>query len=263
MSGGEREMQGAPLAGRVALVTGANVEIGAAIAERLGRAGANVLLGYHGDAGLAPEVVRRLGTSGTGADLQEADLSRVEENQKLVDGALEHFGRLDIFVANAGITVSAPFLETTEQDWDALANLNLKGSYFGAQAAARAMIASGKGGRIVFSSSVTGLRALPGSSAYGITKAGLRHMASTLGGELAVYGITVNAVAIGATVNARNLTDDPEYSEHWAGVIPTGRVGTPEDVANAVYFLASDEAAMINGHTLLIDGGWTNTGKVP
>lgn len=256
-------MSDAPLTGRVAIVSGANVEIGAEIAEALGNAGAKVLMGYYGEPGLAREVVKRLEARGREAAVLEADLSQVAENQRLIDAALERFGRLDIFIANAGITVSAPFLETSERDWDTLQNLNLKGSYFGAQAAARTMIAGGAGGRIVFSSSVTGLRALSGSSAYGVTKAGLRHMASTLGGELGAYGITVNAVAIGATVNARNLEDDPDYSAHWAGVIPTGRVGTPEDVANAVRFLVSDEAAMVNGHTLVIDGGWTNGAKVP
>lgn len=251
------------LAGRVAVVSGANTEIGAAIAEALGKSGANVLLTYYGEPEHAAGVAQRLEAKGVRTALHAADLSQVVENQKLVEVALELWNRLDIFVANAGITVSAPFLETTERDWDALANLNLKGSYFGAQAAAKAMIAGGEGGRIVFSSSVTGVRALPGASAYGVTKAGLRHMASTLGGELGPYGITVNAVAIGATVNARNLAEDPDYSERWAEVIPTGRVGTPEDVAGAVRFLVSKEAAMVNGHTLAIGGGWADVGKVP
>jgi NAD(P)-dependent dehydrogenase (short-subunit alcohol dehydrogenase family) len=251
------------LSNKVALVSGTNTEIGAAIAEALGNEGATVLLTYYGEPGHAAGVAERLGAEGRQTALHAADLSQVAENQRLVESALERFGRLDIFVANAGLTVNAPFLETTENAWDTLVNLNLKGTYFGAQAAAKAMMSGGTGGRIVFSSSVTGVRTLPGSSAYGITKAALRHMASTLGSELGPHGITVNAVGIGATLNARNLEDDPDYSAHWAEVIPTGRAGTPEDVAQAVRFLVSNEAAMVNGHTLLIDGGWTNVGKVP
>lgn len=251
------------LAGMVAVVTGANAEIGAAVAEMLGRAGASVLLSYYGDVGQAREVIERLSAAGAQAALHPADLSRVPDNRQLVERALELWGRLDVFIANAGVTIDAPFLETTEAEWDTAADLNLKGSYFGAQAAAKAMIAGGRGGRIVFSSSVTGVRTLPRLSAYGVTKAGLRHMASTLGGELGPFGITVNALGIGATINTRNLQDDPDFAEHWAGVIPTGRAGTPEDVAHAVRFLVSPEAAMVNGHTLFIDGGWANTGKVP
>lgn len=250
-------------ADKVAIVTGTNTEIGAAVSEALGQAGAAVLLSYYGDVGHASEVAERLRSAGGQAELHPADLSRVEDNRQLVGRVLELWGRLDVFVANAGLTINAPFLETTEAQWDTVANLNLKGSYFGAQAAARAMIAGGRGGRIIFSTSVTGVRALPNLSAYGITKAGLRHMASTLGGELGHLGITVNAVGIGATTNARNLQDDRQFREHWSTVIPTGRDGRPEDVANAVLFLASARAAMVNGHTLLIDGGWTHTAKVP
>lgn len=254
---------GSFLAGRVAVVTGANAEIGAAVAEALGRAGASVLLSYHGEVAHAGEVAARLRAAGGPAELHPADLSRVPDNQALVARALGLWGGLDVFVANAGVTVESPFLETTEAQWDTVADLNLKGSFFGAQAAARAMVALGRGGRIVFSSSVTGTRALPGMSAYGVTKAGLQHMASTLGLELGPHGVTVNAVGIGATVNARNLAADPDFGEHWAGVVPAGRAGTPEDVAHAVLFLASPGAAMVSGHTLMLDGGWTDAGKVP
>jgi 3-oxoacyl-[acyl-carrier protein] reductase len=96
-----------------------------------------------------------------------------------------------------------------------------------------------------------------------VTKAALKHMATVLALELGPHGITVNALAIGATVNQRNLADDPDYAERWAGVIPTGRVGYPEDVADALLFLASDEAAMVTGHTLAVDGGWSRVGRTP
>lgn len=258
------------LQGKVAIVTGGSREIGAAMAEALADAGAAVLIAHHGPPELAEVAAARIQAAGGQALTHMADLSSVAENQRLVARAVEAFGRLDIFVANAGLTMWGSFLETDESTWDTVVDLNLKGSFFGAQAAARQMVAQQAaapddpyGGRIVFSSSVTGVAALPNSSAYAITKAGLRHMASVLAVELGGYGITVNALGIGATVNERNLRDDPDYAAHWAGVTPTGRCGRPEDVAAALRFLVSPEARMVNGHTLVIDGGWARTGRTP
>ena len=191
------------------------------------------------------------------------DLSSVAENHGLVERAVDEFGRLDVFAANAGLTRWAPFVDVDEATWDAVVDLNLKGSYFGAQAAARRMQAQGSGGRIVLSSSVTGTVGIPNLSVYATTKAALQHMAAVLALELGASGITVNALAIGATLNRRNLADDPDYAEHWAGVIPTGRVGRPQDVADALVFLASDQAAMVTGHTLTVDGGWSRVGRTP
>ncbi len=252
-----------PFDGHVAIVTGASAEIGAGIATALGLAGARVLLTYHAEPGFALDARERILAAGGHAHLVQADLTRVDENARLVQEALDRWGQLDVFVANAGLTHHAPFLHLGEAAWDAVVNLNLKGSFFGAQAAARAMMPRGRGGRIIFSSSVTGTQALPGFSAYGVTKAALQHMARTLGGELGRHGITVNALGIGATSNTRNRTDDPQYDAHWSAVIPTGRVGQPQDVADAVLFLASPQAAMVNGHTLMLDGGWTNTVLLP
>lgn len=252
----------AELHDKVALVTAASREIGAAMAEALAACGAAVLLSHYGEAARAAAVAERIAARGGRVDLVEADLRQVGACYALVEHAVATFGRLDILAANAGMTISRPFLETDEATWDTLLDLNLKGSFFTAQAAARQMIAQG-GGRIVFSSSVTGMRAIDGLAAYGITKAALRHMATTLASELGEDGITVNALGIGAILNERNLADDPDYAAHWSGVNPVGRVGLPEDVANALLFLVSPEAAMITGHTLVIDGGWTMRGKMP
>lgn len=259
-----------PLQGRVAIVTGASREIGAAMAEALAGAGAAVVLAYHGPAELADSAIERIRAAGGQALAHATDLSSVAENRRLVARAVEDFGRLDIFVANAGLTMWGAFLDIDEPTWNAVADLNLKGSFFGAQAAARQMVAQRErdpgdryGGRIVFSSSVTGIVALPNCSAYAVTKAGLRHMATVLALELGGYGITVNALGIGATLNERNLRDDPDYAAHWAGVTPTGRCGQPEDVARALLFLASPDAAMITGQTLRIDGGWSWAGHAP
>ena len=256
------------LKGKVAIVTGASREIGAAMAEALAGAGAAVLVAHHGESELANAVIARIEAAGARALAYDADLSSVAANQRMVAHAVEAFGRLDILAANAGLTVWGAFLDTTEAAWDTVVDLNLKGSFFGAQAAARQLIAQrrspdGYGGRIIFSSSVTGVIGAPNLSAYGITKAGLRHMAVTLGVELAAHGITVNALGIGATVNARNLAIDPDYAEHWAGAIPIGRAIQPTDLAQALLFLASPAAAMITGHTLMVDGGWTATSPIP
>lgn len=248
---------------KVAIVTGASREIGAAMAEALAAGGAAVLVAHYAEPERAAAVVDRIVAAGGRALAHDADLSSVAANQDMVVRAVEAFGRLDILAANAGLTIFKPFLETDEASWDTLFDLNLKGSFFGAQAAARQMIAQGQGGRIVFSSSVTGVQAAPNLGAYGITKAGLRHMARTLAPELGKYGVTVNAIAIGATVNERNLKDDPQYAEHWAGVIPVGRALQPADLAGALMFLASPAAEMITGQTLVVDGGWTTLSPTP
>lgn len=258
------------LQGKVAIVSGGSREIGAAMAEALAGAGAAVLVAHHAEPELAEAVVGRIRAAGGQAIAEDANLSSVAENQRIVARAVAAFGRLDIFVANAGLTRWGAFIDVDEATWDTVIDLNLKGSFFGAQAAARQMLAQraadpsdSYGGRIVFSSSVTGVAALPNCSPYAISKAGLRHMATVLGLELGPYGITVNAIGIGATLNERNLSSDPDYEAHWAGVIPTGRCGQPEDVAAALLYLVSPAARMVNGHTLLVDGGWAAVGHEP
>ena len=233
------------------------------MAETLAGQGAAVVVAHHAAPDLADEVVARIHAAGGRAVAEDGDLSRVEDNRRLVERAVQAFGRLDVFAANAGLTRWAPFVDVDEAAWDAVVDLNLKGSFFGAQAAARQMAAQGSGGRILFSSSVTGNLAIANLSVYSMTKAGLQHLATVLALELGGHGITVNALAIGATVNRRNLADDPDYADHWAGVVPAGRAGTPQDVAAALAFLVSDEAAMVTGHTLVVDGGWSGVGRVP
>lgn len=261
---------GRALDGRVAIVTGGSREIGAAMADALAAEGAAVVVSHHEAPELAGEVVDRIVDEGGRALAVQADLSRVAENERLVERAVAEFGRIDIFVANAGVSLRAPFLELDEDTWDTLVDLNLKGAYFGAQLAARQMVLQRQrepddayGGRIIFSSSVQGLVAIRNNSAYAATKAALSHASTVIAAELGVHGITVNALGIGATVNARNLEEDPGYAEHWAGVTPTGRVGTPPDVAGALTYLVSPAASMVSGHTLVVDGGWSGIGDVP
>jgi 3-oxoacyl-[acyl-carrier protein] reductase len=249
------------LAGRAAIVTGASREIGAAMAEALAARGAAVLVAHHGEPELAEQTVARIVGAGGTAVAHDADCARVDANRALVARAVECFDRVDVFVANAGLTVWGPFLEYTEDAWNTVADLNLKGSFFGAQAAAQQMVRQGTPGAIVFSSSIAGVRAIPFLSAYGVTKAGLRHMARALAVELGPHHIAVNALGIGPTVNARNLRDDPEYDARWGALSPAGRAARPDDIAAALLYLVLHP--YVTGTTLMVDGGWSVGAPTP
>ena len=249
------------LAEKAAIVTGASREIGAAMAEALAREGAPVLVAHYREPELAEATVARIRAFGGIALPHDCDGSIVSETQGMMTRAVSEFGRLDIFVANAGLTLWAPFLEYTEAAWETVMGLNLKGSFFGAQAAARQMVRQNSGGAIVFSSSIAGTRAIQYLSAYGVSKAGLQHMARCLALELGPHRINVNALGIGPTLNARNLKDDPNYDAHWGSVSPAGRAARPEDVARALLFLVANP--YITGETLVVDGGWTIHSPTP
>jgi glucose 1-dehydrogenase len=185
------------------------------------------------------------------------DVSNVDE----IRGAIESFttphGPLDVVIANAGITDYGPFLETTPDQFDQITGVNLRGSYFTAQLAAKNMIAAQVQGRILLMSSVVGVQAHKALAAYGVTKAGIAHMASLLALELGEYRITVNAISPGATLTERTQQVDPNYADNWASVAANGRVGTVADVVHAALFLAAPESRHITGQTLIVDGGWT------
>jgi len=180
----------------------------------------------------------------------------------LVDRAVAAFGRLDAAVANAGITMHRDFLDYRPEDLDRLLAVNLRGSFFLAQAAARRFREQGSPGRILFLSSVTGHVAIRQMAPYGMTKAALEALARNLSLELAPLGVTVNTVAPGATVTPRTVSDEG-YEEGWAEVTPDGRAATTADVAAAALFLLSDAAAHVTGQSLVVDGGWTAKGAVP
>ncbi|MBC8163769.1 MAG: SDR family oxidoreductase [Roseiflexaceae bacterium] len=251
---------------KVAVVTGVNREIGLAMAEELAGAGARVLAAHFGEAERVMPLVERVRAAGGTIELCDADLRVVAECQRVVAEAVRHFGRVDLLAANAGLSLGHPFLEEDEATIDTLFSLNLKGAFFCAQAAARQMVAQGIGAgqhapyRIVFTASVTGVKAAPGMAGYAVTKAGVRHLATTLAVELGQYGITVNAIAPGAVLNERNLADHPDYAARWAALTPVGRVGQPRDIAAALRFLVSDQAEWLSGQTLIVDGGWSVQG---
>lgn len=255
--------------GRCVMVTGAGVGIGYALCRSFAQAGAKVVLNDL-DTRLAQYAAQKINE-----ELQTEqvvaygfDVADVKEIRRTVDEVASRFGRLDVLIANAGITNYGTFLDYTPEAFDRLTSVNLRGSYFTAQAAARAMIAhrlagTSNGGRILLMSSVTGVQAFMNLSAYGVTKAGIRMMAKVLALELGVHGITVNAITPGATLTERTLADDPEYESNWASVTPVQRAGYVEDIVAAALFLASDNARHITGQTLIVDGGWSLQSPLP
>ncbi|MGA2740958.1 MAG: 3-oxoacyl-ACP reductase family protein [Bryobacteraceae bacterium] len=246
------------LAGQVALVTGSARGLGRAIALALAHAGADVALGLrdvHADGGL-PKEIDALGRRALPLQMDVASLDQI---QRAVDGAAAHFGRLDILVNNAGIAPGNPAEDVREDDFDLTLRVNLKGTFFASQAAARIMIGQ-NGGRIVNMGSQAGFAALPGESVYCMTKAGIAHLTKCLAVEWGKYNITVNAVAptfIHTPGTEEALADPVFRADVVERIAALHRIGEPMDVAGAVVFLVSPAASLITGHTLLIDGGWT------
>jgi len=247
---------------RAAFISGAGEGIGAAIARTLAEQGTAVAVNDVVEA-RAAAVADEIRAKGGQAIALGGDVADVEQVRAMIAQTVAQFGRLDIAIANAGITSWGDFFDYEQASFDRVVGVNLRGSYFTAQAAARQMREQGEGGRIIFTSSVTGHQAIRYLSAYGMTKAALEMLAKNLVVELSPYNITVNAVAPGAISTPRNLNDDPDYDAHWAGVIPLKVIGQPEDIAAAVGFLCSDAAHFITGQTLVVDGGWTSISPVP
>lgn len=245
-----------------AIVTGAGVGIGYAIAEQLAMQGASVLLNDV-DEVVAGEAAGQIRAAGGVCQPFAGDVSDVNTVRAMVASAVEQFGRLDIAVCNAGLTVWGDFFEYTQEMFDRVTSVNLRGTYFLAQAAARQMRDQGQGGRILFTSSVTGHQAIQYLSAYGMSKAALEMLARNLVVELSPHHITVNCIAPGATTTPRNLADDPNYDTVWGRIVPTGKVCKPEDIAQAALFLLSPGASQITGQTLIVDGGWSAISPTP
>jgi len=240
------------LTSRVALVTGASRGIGRAIALALAKRGATVVAAARGDN--ARPVVDEILALGQTAEALSLDVTDPAAVEVALGGVLERHGRVDILVSNAGITRDQLLLRMKRDDWDAVLATNLTASFTICQAVLRPMLKQ-RSGRIVAISSVVGQMGNAGQANYAASKAGLIGFCKSMAREVASRGITVNVVAPGLieTDMTRALTG--ESREDWAQRIPLGRLGTPDDVAHAVCFLASDEASYITGHVLAVNGG--------
>ena len=242
------------LVGKVALVTGGSRGIGRAIALKLAENGADVAINYAGNTAAAEEVKTAIEQMGRKALLVQGSVADTDGVQTIVNTVVKELGRLDILINNAGITRDGLLMRMKEADWDDVMHTNLKGVYNCSKAVLRTMMKQ-RSGRIVNMASVVGEMGNAGQTNYAAAKAGVIGFTKSLAKEVASRGITVNAIAPGfiATDMTSVLTDDQKAE--MARTIPLGRAGQPEDVANAVLFLASEGAAYITGQVLNVDGG--------
>jgi 3-oxoacyl-[acyl-carrier protein] reductase len=243
------------LSDRVALVTGAARGLGRSIAQSLAAAGAKVACIDVSAEGLA-DTVAAIRAGGGSAEPFACDVTQSERVGDVVEEVVKLWGKLDILVNNAGITRDNVIVRMKDDQWDAVININLRGTFLFTRAAARPMMKA-RGGRIINIASVSGLMGNPGQVNYSASKAGVIGLTRTVARELASRNITVNAVAPGFIATDMTAALGEEIIEQVRKEIPLGRMGDPQDVADAVLFLASDAASFITGHVLTVDGGLT------
>jgi NAD(P)-dependent dehydrogenase (short-subunit alcohol dehydrogenase family) len=246
---------------QVAIITGAGQGIGFEIARQLALNGAAVLINDINE-GLVKKAAGVINAEGGNCCALAGDAADINFIQQMVDTAVQQFGKLTIAIANAGITLFGDFLTYPAESLQNVMNLNLQGSFFLAQRAARQIIKQKSSGSMLLMSSVTGHQAHQDLAAYGMTKAALEMLAKSLVIELSPYRITINTVAPGATLTERTM-EDVDYKNTWSRITPMGRAATVQDVAAAVLFLVSPDARHITGQNLVIDGGWTAVSPSP
>jgi glucose 1-dehydrogenase len=247
---------------KVAIVTGAGQGIGFEIGRSLAEQGAVVILNDLDDE-LVNIAAARINQEKNGDCIAvSGDASDISVIKKLTVTAIDNYDRLDIVIANAGITLFGDFLSYSPEAFYKIMQVNLAGSFFLAQAAANQMKLQADGGSILFTSSVTGHQAHKNLAAYGMTKAALEMLAKNLVIELSSYKINVNCIAPGATITERTLMD-PEYHKTWSKITPMGRPAFVKDIADTALFLVSEKAKHITGQTLIVDGGWTSVSLPP
>jgi 3-oxoacyl-[acyl-carrier protein] reductase len=241
------------LSGKVAIVTGASRGIGRAIALRLAREGAAVVVNYAGSAEAAGQVVAEIVATGGHALAVQADVGKLADIDRLLDTAIAHFGKLDILINNAGVFFTKPLADVSEQEFDNIFAVNVKGTYFACQQAVRRMA---DGGRIINISSSTTVMMLPRYSAYVATKGAVEQLSHVLAKEVGARGITVNVVSPGPTDTDLFGSDKTEEDKRrLAQMAALGRLGQPADIADVVAFLAGDDARWITGQNVRANGG--------
>lgn len=248
---------------KVALVTGSDSGIGRGIALQLAKEGASIVVNYAHAKDKADAVQKELENLGAKVLVVQADISQYQQAVGLVQQAVEHFGRLDILVNNAGMEIHSPFLDVTEEQYDKVMSVDIKGPFFVAQAAAKIMVEQKAPGRIINISSVHEDLPMPQNVPYCVAKGGLRMLMRTICLELAPYNITVNNIGPGAidTPIDADVKADPVKFKALLDEIPFHRMGQPEEVGSLVLYLASDAASYVTGSTFFIDGGlMRNTG---
>jgi glucose 1-dehydrogenase len=245
------------LTGKVAIITGSSSGIGQAIAIRLAAEGAAVVIDYRGDPEGADETLKQIQTAGGKGITVQADIANMPDIQRLIDQTWQQLGGCDILVNNAGIEKGSDFWDTPEADYDAVLAVNLKGPFFLTQAFVRKLRDAKKTGRIINISSVHEDMVFPHFATYCASKGGIRMLMRNLSVELGPLGITVNNVAPGAIATPINaeMMKDPAKLDPLLRNIPLGRLGTSEEVAGLVAYLASEEAGYITGSTYVMDGG--------
>ena len=246
---------------QVAIVTGAGVGIGFEVARQLAAQGAKVVLNDI-DTDLANSASQKIREEGGICVAFGGDISEIKTIEDIMKFTVETFGKLDILVANAGITTFGDFLEYQPESMNKLLQVNLFGTFFLTQAAAKQMVLQGLGGSILLTSSVTAHAAHLNLAAYGMTKAAIDQLSKNLIVDLAPHKININTIVPGATLTERTL-EDAEYIKTWSRITPSGRPATVEDIANAALFLVSPLSRQIMGQNLVIDGGWVSVGVSP
>jgi glucose 1-dehydrogenase len=245
------------LEGKVAIVTGGNSGIGKAIVLALAQQRARIVIDYVADPAATDALEQQIAALGDSAIGVDADVSKVADLQRLVDTAVKTFGRVDVMVNNAGIETRTSVLDTTEDQYAKVLDVNLKSAFFGTQVAAKQMIAQGGGGRIINITSVHEDWPMPGNTPYCLSKGGMRMLTRTAGVELAPHGILVVGVGPGAVATPINQSTmaDPTKLQTLDAAIPLGRMAQPGDIASVVAFLASDGASYMTATTVFADGG--------
>jgi glucose 1-dehydrogenase len=245
------------LKGKVAVVTGGNSGIGKAIALALAEEGANVVIDYVANPQATEELEQQIIALGDQAIGVEADVSKVADLEKLVEATVKQFGRLDIMVNNAGVETRTSVLDTTEEQYEKVLEINLKSAFFGTQLAAKQMIKQGDGGRIINITSVHEDWPMPNNTAYCLSKGGMRMLTRTAGVELGPHGIHVVGVGPGAVETPINVStmNDPAKMKTLDTAIPLGRMAKSAEIGSVVAFLAGDGASYLTATTVFADGG--------